>query len=123
MYHLDGKLWIDGIEQHAADMFVVVRDGYYGVLKEDGDLIVPFEYDHIDLATKKLRWKAKEIYELLYRGIPEINSIAIQLDDQQFLLVIKMHSRLEFSILNFCQQQELAMQFIQIEDIDHGQLE
>lgn len=50
-YHLAGNHWIDDVEEHAADLFVVIKDGYYGVLNEDGDLIVPIAYDEIELAT------------------------------------------------------------------------
>ncbi|SJN25471.1 hypothetical protein FM120_04400 [Sphingobacterium faecium PCAi_F2.5] len=50
-YHLAGNHWIDDVEEHAADLFVVIKDGYYGVLHEDGDLIVPIAYDEIELAT------------------------------------------------------------------------
>lgn len=47
--HPTGGQWIDEVNEHAADLFVVVKDGWYGVLKEDGHLIVPFEYDDIKL--------------------------------------------------------------------------
>lgn len=66
--------------------------------------------------SRKFRWKAKEICEFLYRSFPEINNIDIVLDDKQFLMVVRMNSRLEFSILNICQQHGLAMQFVQVED-------
>ncbi len=53
---------IDKVEEHAADLFVVIKDGAYGVLKEDGNLIVPFEYDNIKLhAEYDGQW---------YEGIP-----------------------------------------------------
>ncbi|WP_104382400.1 hypothetical protein [Sphingobacterium sp. HMA12] len=68
--------------------------------------------------SRKLKWKASEIYQFLYQRFPEIKNIDLLLDDQQFLLVVKINSRLEFSILNICQQQGLAMQFVQVEDID-----
>src|SRR5690606_31314120 len=53
---------IDNVEEHAADLFVVIKEGAYGVLKEDGNLIVPFEYDNIKLyAAYDGQW---------YEGIP-----------------------------------------------------
>lgn len=62
LYHLDGDVWIDEVENRAADLFVVIKDGYYGVLKEDGNLIIPFEYDRIQLMTEYTgQW---------YEGIP-----------------------------------------------------
>ncbi|RKO72750.1 hypothetical protein D7322_04730 [Sphingobacterium puteale] len=68
--------------------------------------------------SRKLKWKASEIYQFLYQSFPEIKNIDLLLDDQQFLLVVKINSRLEFSILNICQQQGLKMQFVQVEDFD-----
>ncbi|WP_286857843.1 MULTISPECIES: hypothetical protein [Sphingobacterium] len=68
--------------------------------------------------SRKLKWKASEIYQFLYQRFPEIKNIDLLLDDQQFLLVVKINSRLEFSILNICQQQGLKMQFVQVEDVD-----
>ena len=50
-YHLDGQIWLDEIEEHADDLFVGIQNGYYGVLRQDGQLIVPFAYDHIKLET------------------------------------------------------------------------
>ncbi|MDR2274745.1 MAG: hypothetical protein LBF27_27810 [Sphingobacterium sp.] len=67
--------------------------------------------------SRKLKWKASEIYQFLYQSFPEIKNIDLLLDDQQFLLVVKLSSRLEFSILNSCQQQGLNLQFVQVEDI------
>ncbi len=67
--------------------------------------------------SRKLKWKASEIYQFLYQSFPEIKNIDLLLDDQQFLLVVKLSSRLEFSILNSCQQQGLNIQFVQVEDI------
>ncbi|PUV25790.1 hypothetical protein [Sphingobacterium athyrii] len=68
--------------------------------------------------SRKLKWKASEIYQFLYQRFPEIKNIDLLLDDQQFLLVVKINSRLEFSILNICQQQGLKIQFVQVEDVD-----
>ncbi|QIH33330.1 hypothetical protein [Sphingobacterium sp. DR205] len=68
--------------------------------------------------SSKLKWKASEIYQFLYQRFPEIKNIDLLLDDQQFLLVVKINSRLEFSILNICQQQGLKIQFVQVEDVD-----
>ncbi len=68
--------------------------------------------------SRKLKWKASEIYQFLYQSFPEIKNIDLLLDDQQFLLVVKINSRLEFSILNICQQQGLKIQFVQVEDFD-----
>ncbi|WP_293879239.1 MULTISPECIES: hypothetical protein [unclassified Sphingobacterium] len=68
--------------------------------------------------SRKLKWRASEIYHFLYQSFPEIKNIDLMLDDQQFLLVLRMSSRLEFSILNICQQQGLTMQFVQVEDTD-----
>ncbi|MDQ1150126.1 hypothetical protein QE382_002110 [Sphingobacterium zeae] len=68
--------------------------------------------------SRKLKWRASEIYNFLYQSFPEIKNIDLMLDDKQFLLVLRMSSRLEFSILNICQKQGLAMQFVQVEDTD-----
>jgi|GEM_PF-219222 len=51
--------------------------------------------------SRKLKWKASEIYHFLYQSFPEIKNIDLLLDDQQFLLVLRMSSRLEFSILEY----------------------
>ncbi|WP_312191411.1 hypothetical protein [Sphingobacterium sp.] len=68
--------------------------------------------------SRKLKWKASEIYNFLYQSFPEIKNIDLLLDDQQFLLIVRISSRLEFSILNICQKEGLAMQFVQVEDTD-----
>ncbi|WP_336829839.1 hypothetical protein [Sphingobacterium multivorum] len=68
--------------------------------------------------SRKLKWKASEIYHFLYQSFPEIKNIDLLLDDQQFLLVLRISTRLEFSILNICQKQGLVMQFVQVEDTD-----
>lgn len=62
-YHLDGDHWIDKVDEHAGGMFVVIKDGRYGVLKEDGNLIVPFEYDEIKIDTKYKQPQGKNQYE------------------------------------------------------------
>lgn len=51
-YHPTSDIWIDDVEEHAADLFVVVKDGRYGLLQEDGKLVVPCEYDTIKLETQ-----------------------------------------------------------------------
>ncbi len=68
--------------------------------------------------SRKLKWRASEIYNFLYQRFPEIKNIDLMLDDNQFLLVLRISSRLEFSILTICQKQGLAMQFVQVEDTD-----
>lgn len=68
--------------------------------------------------SRKLKWRASEIYNFLYQRFPEIKNIDLMLDDNQFLLVLRISSRLEFSILAICQKQGLAMQFVQVEDTD-----
>ncbi|MCS4224091.1 hypothetical protein [Sphingobacterium sp. BIGb0165] len=68
--------------------------------------------------SRKLKWKASELYHFLYQSFPEIKNIDLLLDDRQFLLVVKINSRLEFSILNICQQRGINMQFVQVEDVD-----
>lgn len=68
--------------------------------------------------SRKLKWKASELYHFLYQSFPEIKNIDLLLDDRQFLLVVKINSRLEFSILNICQQRGIIMQFVQVEDVD-----
>lgn len=66
-YHLAGNHWIDDVEEHAADLFVVIKDGYYGVLNEDGDLIVPIAYDEIELATAyDGQWHKGKQYDYKY---------------------------------------------------------
>ena len=65
-YHLDGDDWIDKVDEHAADMFVVIKNGRYGVLKEDGNLIVPFEYDQIKIDIKyNLEEKNQYVYKFI----------------------------------------------------------
>jgi len=51
-YHLKSGVLIDKTENHAADLTVVVKDGRYGVIRDDGLLIVPFEYDAVDLEAE-----------------------------------------------------------------------
>jgi len=68
--------------------------------------------------SRKLKWKASELYYFLYQRFPEIKNIDLLLDDRQFLLVVKINSRLEFSILNICQQRGINMQFVKVEDVD-----
>lgn len=51
-YHLESGVLIDKPENHAADLIVVVKNGRYGVIREDGSLIVPFEYDAVELKTE-----------------------------------------------------------------------
>lgn len=51
-YHLESKVLIDKIEDRAADLIVGVKDGQYGVIHENGKLLLPFEYDEIKLITK-----------------------------------------------------------------------
>ena len=75
-------------------------------------------YKVVYALSRKLKWKANEIYHFLYQHFPEIKNIDLLLDDQQFLLVVKINSRLEFSILNSCQQRGLVMQFVKVEDVD-----
>ncbi|WP_270090696.1 WG repeat-containing protein [Sphingobacterium sp. SYP-B4668] len=66
-YDLNGNHWIDDVEDHAANLFVVVKDGHYGVLKDNGDLVVPFEYDEINLATKyEGQWHEGKQYDYIY---------------------------------------------------------
>src|SRR5690554_2959924 len=56
-YHLESGVLVDKTENHAADMVVVVKDGRYGVVREDGLLIVPCEYDAVKLeATYDGQW-------------------------------------------------------------------
>lgn len=62
-YHPDGKHWIDEVKGRTADLFVVVKDGYYGVVNESGKLIIPFEYDDIKIETKY------EVKEYIYKYI------------------------------------------------------
>ncbi len=61
-YHLDSELLIDEVENQAAGMTVVIKDGNYGVLRDDGMLIVPFAYDGIRLES--------DYYGQWYEGIP-----------------------------------------------------
>jgi|GEM_PF-911978 len=64
LYDLKGKHWIDDVEDHAADLFVVAKDGYYGVLRENGDLIVPIAYDEIDLVAEyEGQWRIGIAYD------------------------------------------------------------
>lgn len=65
-YHLDGNHWVDKVNAYAAGMFVVVKDGYYGVLKEDGLLIVPFEYDEIKIDSKYQQIHGKPLYDYVF---------------------------------------------------------
>lgn len=51
MYHPATDVLVDMVEEHAAGLFVVVKDGAYGVLHENGTWIVPAEYDDIKLST------------------------------------------------------------------------
>lgn len=51
-YHATADLWIDEVEEHAADLFVIVKDGKYGLLQESGKLLIPCEYDTITLETR-----------------------------------------------------------------------
>ncbi|HLT86747.1 MAG TPA: WG repeat-containing protein [Sphingobacterium sp.] len=46
-YHLDSQLLMDEIETRAIGMTIAMKDGAYGVILDDGDLIIPFEYDGI----------------------------------------------------------------------------
>ncbi|MGO1788007.1 MAG: WG repeat-containing protein [Sphingobacterium sp.] len=48
-YHLDGRLLVDEIENKGFGMSVVMKDGAYGVVAEDGKLLAPFAYDGIKL--------------------------------------------------------------------------
>lgn len=51
-YHPTANLWIDEVEEHAADLFVIVKDDKYGLLQESGKLLIPCEYDTITLETR-----------------------------------------------------------------------
>lgn len=51
-YHPTANLWIDEVDEHAADLFVVIKDGKYGLLQESGKLLIPIEYDTITLETR-----------------------------------------------------------------------
>lgn len=64
-HHLDGNHWIDKVDEYANSMFVVIKEGHYGVLKEDGNLIVPFEYDEIKIDTKYNLWDTNQ-YEYIF---------------------------------------------------------
>lgn len=72
-YHLDSKLLIDEVENRAAGMAVVIKDGAYGVLRDDGVLIVPFAYDGVTLENDyQGQW---------YDGIPyHYKFVALQKD-------------------------------------------
>ncbi len=47
VYHAKSGVVADATGNSAADMTVVMKDGRYGVIRDDGDLIVPFEYDNV----------------------------------------------------------------------------
>lgn len=46
-YHLDSQLLMDEIDTHGIGMTVAMKDGAYGVVRDDGELIIPFAYDRI----------------------------------------------------------------------------
>lgn len=46
-YHLDSQLLMDEMDTRAIGMTVAMKDGAYGVVRDDGELIIPFEYDGI----------------------------------------------------------------------------
>ena len=66
-YHLDGNHFIDDVEEHDADLFVVVKKGHYGVLNNKGNMVVPIDYDEIELATEyEGQWYAGIPYDYKY---------------------------------------------------------
>ena len=42
---------VDGVEDHAGELIVVVKDGAYGVINADGKLLAGFDYDEVKLMT------------------------------------------------------------------------
>lgn len=48
-FHPESELWVDQLENKAADMNVAIVDGFYGVVKDNGELLLPFEYDGMRL--------------------------------------------------------------------------
>ncbi|SFT13164.1 WG containing repeat-containing protein [Sphingobacterium wenxiniae] len=61
-YHLDSQVWMDDMHNRAAGMTVGMKDGAYGVVRDDGKLIVPFVYDEV---------RVEDDYEgQWYEGIP-----------------------------------------------------
>lgn len=48
-YHLDGAILVDEIENQGMGMTVAIKDGAYGVIRDDGKLLVPFVYDEIKM--------------------------------------------------------------------------
>lgn len=49
MYHAQSGVLADATENRAAGMTVVMKDGQYGVMRDDGKLIVPFDYEEVRL--------------------------------------------------------------------------
>lgn len=50
-YHPSTNIWIDDVDEYAADLLVVVKDDKYGLLRDDGELLVQIIYDDIKLET------------------------------------------------------------------------
>jgi hypothetical protein len=62
-YHPQTDVLIDMVDEHAADLLVVVKDGAYGVMHENGKWIISPEYDGIKLVTSyEGQWKKGKEY-------------------------------------------------------------
>ncbi|MCP1996475.1 WG repeat-containing protein [Flavobacterium sp. HSC-61S13] len=69
LYHTISGVIVDDVGDQNADMFVVIKDGYYGIINTEGRLFGAIDYDDVKLTTDyKGQW---------YRGIPYDYKFAI----------------------------------------------
>ena len=45
--HRSGRIWVDKLEQYGAPVCIVVKNGAYGAINQQGDVIADFKYDRI----------------------------------------------------------------------------
>ncbi|ERJ57658.1 hypothetical protein M472_02645 [Sphingobacterium paucimobilis HER1398] len=86
-YHPASDFWIDDVEEHAADLFVVVKDGKYGMLREDGKVLLPCVYDHIKLETRyEGQWEEGIAYDYKFAVLKRKGSVGVA-DEQGNIIV------------------------------------
>ncbi len=69
LYHTTSGVMVDAIEDHNADMIVVIKDGYFGIITTQGRLFGAIDYDDVELQTDyRGQW---------YPGIPYNYKFAI----------------------------------------------
>lgn len=77
-YHAATNIWVDDVDEYAADLLVVIKDGKYGMLRDDGKLLIPIIYDHIKLETDyEGQWYEGIDYRYKFAVLQQNNKVGV----------------------------------------------